>query len=291
MKTRQFIQHIFLLLIIVASSVSGAASITLSSIAEGGNTSSFNGLMLEGVSSPNVGVVLLHGRTGNADSVVVSELRQSINSIGYTTLSIDEPVPAAGTDFIDYVNDVNGANAVFPELYARVRTAINELESRGIDEVVLLGFSLGGRMASAHVARGQIDELPVTGMIGIGMYANSIDPLNVGLTLDEVSVPVLDIFGDNDLTAINTAAARLSAYNSGSGVSYTQIMVECIDSTIDCVPHNFEGYRGVGNPVLETQVNNWLVSNAPIIPIPGTVWLLGSGLIGLVGFARRKLDS
>lgn len=265
-----------------------AATISLSSIAEGGNTASFNGLLLDGAAGSNVGVILLHGRNGSADGVVVSELRQSINSVGYTTLSIDEPVPETGTNFSDYVNDVNGNNTVFPELYARVRTSINELENRGITEVVLLGFSLGGRMASAHVARGQIDELAITGMIGVGLYANSIDPLNTALTLDEVSVPVLDIFGDNDANAVNSAVLRLSAYNSGIGTSYTQTMVECIDSFIDCVPHNFNGYRGIGNPVLEAEVNNWLAANAPIVPVPAAVWLFGSGLLGLIGMARRK---
>lgn len=268
--------------------MSNAATISLSSIAEGGNTADFTGLLLEGANNPNVGVVLLHGRNGSADGTVVSELRHSINAAGYTTLSIDEPVPDAGTRFSDYVNDVNGPNKVFPESYARVRTAINELETRRIKQVVLFGFSLGGRMASAHVARGQIDELPITAMIGVGLYANSIDPLNVADTLDEVSVPVLDIFGDNDLTAVNTAAARLAAYESGSGTSYTQLMVECLDTSLDCVPHNFSGYRGAANPVLETRVNDWLVSNAPIVPIPGAVWLFGSGLLGLTAAAMRK---
>ena len=142
-------------------------------------------------------------------------------------------------------------------------------------------------MASAHVARGQIDELPITGMIGIGMYANSIDPLNTALTLDEVSVPVLDIFGDNDANAVSTAALRMSVYG-GTETNYTQTMVECINLSINCVPHNFDGYRGTGNPVLEAEVNNWLVANAPIVPIPAAVWLFGSGLIGLIGVARRK---
>lgn len=270
--------------------MTSAVTISLNSIAEGGNTAAFNGLLLESTANSNVGVVLLHGRNGNADGVVVSELRNSINTLGYTTLSIDEPVPAAGTGFSKYVDDVNGANTVFPELYARVRTAVNELATRGIDEVVLLGFSLGGRMASAHVARGQVDELPIIGMIGIGMYGNSIDPLNAALTLDEISVPVLDIFGDNDTSAVSTAAARLSAYNSGNGTNYTQTMIECIDPLTNCVPHNFFGYRGAGNPVLETEVNNWLSLNAPVsaVPVPAAVWLFGSGLIGLLGFARRK---
>ena len=291
MKNSKRMKYLACFLVLLLPATASAALISLSSLAEGGNTASFNGQILDAAANANVGVVLLHGRNGNADGTVVSELRNSINTLGYATLSIDEPVPAAGTRFSDYVNDVNGANTVFPELYARVRTAINELGSRGIDEVVVLGFSLGGRMASAYVARGQVDELPVIGMIGVGMYGNSIDPLNAALTLDEISVPVLDIFGDNDASGVSTAAARLAAYNSGSGTNYTQTMVECIDPLANCVPHNFFGYRGAGNPVLETQVNDWLSLNAPIsaVPVPAAVWLFGSGLIGLLGFARRKV--
>lgn len=283
-------KYLAFFLVLLLPCTASAVTLSLSSLAEGGNSASFNGLLLEAAVKPNVGVVLLHGRNGNADGAVVSELRNSINTLGYTTLSIDEPVPAAGTGFSDYVDDVNGANTVFPELYARVRTAINELGGRGVDEVVLLGFSLGGRMASAYVARGQVDELPVIGMIGIGMYGTSIDPLNTALTLDEIAVPVLDIFGDNDANAVNTAAARLSAYNSGSGTNYTQTMVECVDPSLNCVPHNFFGYRGEGNPVLEAEVNNWLSLNAPLsaVPVPAAVWFFGSGLIGLLGLARRK---
>lgn len=275
---------------ILALNPSMASTVTLSSIAEGGNTASFSGELLSATGSPAVGVILLHGRNGNADGVVVSELRQSINVAGYTTLSIDEPVPAAGTNFSDYVDDVNGANTVFPELYARVRTASNELEDLGIDEIVLLGFSLGGRMASAHVARGQDDELPIIGLIGIGMYGNSIDPLNAALTLDEVSIPVLDIFGDNDTNAINTAIARQTAYNSVSGTDYMQIMVECVNATINCVPHNFTGYRGTDNPELETDVNLWLASKAPltVIPLPGAIYLFCTGLLGLLGLSKRN---
>jgi hypothetical protein len=285
-------RHLFCSLVLACMGTlpldAAAALVSLSSIAEGGSTASFNGRLLDGSPGARTGVVLLHGRTGNADSVVVSELRRSINAIGYTTLSIDEPVPSAGTGFSDYVNDVTGEYLVFPELYARVRTAINELENRGIEEVVLLGFSLGSRMASAHVARGQIDEIPITGMIGIGMYGNSIDPLNTVYTLDEISVPVFDIYGDNDSPAVSTAAARLAAYRSGSGTSYTQVMVECFYFGTDCVQHNFDGYRGSGNPVLETEVNKWLSENVPIVPLPPTVWLFVSGLAGLAGLMHCR---
>lgn len=33
---------------------------------------------------------------------------------------------------------------------------------------------------------------------------------------------------------------------------------------------------------------NFVVNNAAVVPVPSAVWLFGSGLIGLVGLARRK---
>ncbi len=33
---------------------------------------------------------------------------------------------------------------------------------------------------------------------------------------------------------------------------------------------------------------SWLVKDVPAVPVPAAVWLFGSGLLGLVGVARRK---
>ena len=86
----------------------------------------------------------------------------------------------------------------------------------------------------------------------------------MALTLDEITVPVLDIYGDADTTAVNTAAARLNAYNTGVGTSYTQIAVECTLGFPDCVDHQFNGHRGPSNPVLENTVANWMAIHAPL---------------------------
>lgn len=265
---------LFITLVIAPSlsSIANAETLTLNSVAEGGNSNAFAGLLLPGNGTPDVGVVLLHGRGADPDGPVVKELRQSLNAKGYTTLSIQEPIPAGGTLFQDYINDVTGPNFVFPETYARVRTAVNVLRARGVQKVVVLGFDMGSRLASAHVARGQMDELPIVGLVGVGMEATSIpyDPLNVSFTLDEVTVPVLDIYGDADTTAINTAPARLRVYNPGTGTSYTQVMVECADATIDCVNHEFFNgntgmeYKRPSNPVLDNEVAKWMTTHAPL---------------------------
>jgi hypothetical protein len=80
----------------------------------------FPGILREGEGSPSTGVILLHGRGAHPDSHVVGPLRNSLNALGYTTLSIALPVPADSnangvqTDFADYVADVPGVNYAFP---------------------------------------------------------------------------------------------------------------------------------------------------------------------------------
>lgn len=246
-----------------------AQGIALSSLAEGGSSASFNALLLE-QSQPlsNIGIVLLHGRGGNPDSAVVRQLRNDLYDRGYTTLSIQEAVPAGyaegtGTTppFSDYVDDVNTTHYVFPETYARIRSAINYLETNntGIDKIVLIGFSMGSRLASSHMESGRIDELPVIGLIGVGMYGTSIAPLNVCLTIDGSDVPVLDIYGNNDTDAANTAVARKIVYEgSGIGTTITQLVLTCDPalSTNDC--HKLVNLKGTNTSPLEMAVSNWI---------------------------------
>lgn len=236
-------------------------TITLDSSSEGGSTTSTAILLSDtpigGTPAKTTGIVLLHGRGGNPDSAVVKELRKDLYNRGYMTLSIQAAFPVAGTSFQNYIDDVSGPNFTFPETYARIRTAINALASRGATEIVVIGFSMGSRMMSAHVARGQINELPIVGFIGIGMYANSIDPLNVGLTLDEITVPVLDIYGHVDTTAVTTAATRMAAYG-GAALDYSQVVLTCPAGVIDNDCHQLNGLKGTSNSPLETEVFDWI---------------------------------
>lgn len=248
--------------------------LTLSSIAEAGNSSSFSAYLLTqvlGSGTPNTtGIVLLHGRGGNPDSAVVSELRRDLFNRGYTTISIQEPVPSGYTEgdsvtippYSEYVDDVNmNGNAVFLEAYARIRTAINTLSSRGMTQIVLIGFSLGSRMVTAHIGNGQVDELPIIGLVGIGMYAAGTDPdpLNTIATMASVDVPVLEIYGSNDTPASTTTADRKTAHQTGSGVglSYTQAELNC-GTTTNPACHRLDGLKGTSSSPLETTVAAWI---------------------------------
>ncbi len=234
----------------------------LDSSAENGNGSFFVEL-LEGSLSPTIGVILMPDQCNTTNGSVVQELRTSLNNAGYTTLSIVNPMTLAPRlcAFQDYVNEVD---TIMPEVYARIRTAINYMETLGVKNIVLAGFGLGSRFTAAHIARGQIDELPIVAYVGIGMHATSIDPLNHSLTLDEISVPVLDLYGNNDTDAINTDSLRKNSYTGGPGKTYTQINLKCASSLASNECHKLVGLKGNDTAELEANTLSWLMCYAPL---------------------------
>ena len=293
-------------------------------------TGTITGLLLEGGGTPNVGVIFFHGRGASPNGDVVGQLRQSLNADGYTTLSIDNPVPATGgTTFAEYLADEisigNQVNDYF-------NTAVNELVARNsqIDTIVVGGLSLGSRFATATAAalnQGLFSLNPnvtLGGLLGVGMYSTSTTTVyntiqNLGLISPDI--PVLDLFGDLDSVAANFASDRFNAF-PGADALYTQVALGCPDfnsSTFytrrggsaivydEDTCHQLRNafptasdalngtnvsviLRGSADAPLESNVSNWFAANVPLtpIPIPPTVWLFGSGLLGLVGMARRK---
>ncbi|MFV2056678.1 MAG: alpha/beta hydrolase [Thiohalomonadales bacterium] len=248
---------------------STAYAIQLNSDIEGGS-GPFNALLLQAAGTPDVAVVLMHGRTSNPDGAVVRQARNALNSAGYTTISIVNP--HAGSylsgqrEFPDYIADIDALNYAFPEAYARIRTAINYLSDLGVKKVVLLGFSMGSRFMSAHIANNKKNEPPIIGFIGVGMVATSIAPLNQALTLESVTVPVLDIYGDDDIKAANSVSTRRAAYG-GDSTSYTVNRLDCASGlpVNDC--HKLKGLKtldGKGCRVFENSIITWVIANAPL---------------------------
>ena len=107
-------------LLLVATGASQASTITLNAGAD-----TFNGLLLEGSSNPNVGVIFFHGRLGQTpNGDVVRHLRQSLNADGYTTLSIDNPVPSSGASISSYSSD---ESAIESRVYSYFNAAVDSL--------------------------------------------------------------------------------------------------------------------------------------------------------------------
>lgn len=319
-------------LAISATSVVKADTISLSA-----GTENFNGLLLEGDGSPNVGVIFFHGRGQTPDGDVVRHLRKSLNTDGYTTLSIDNPVPSGGTSFNNYLSN---ESTIESQVFSYFNAAVDSLvaSNSNIDTVVIGGFSLGSRFATATAAAweqgllGINSNVTLGGLLGVGMYSNigttdasTSSNINVYDTISNLglisSIPVLDMYGNLDSSAANFAADRMNAF-AGDALSYTQMALGCPDFNNTTYYTRNQGaavaytenrchqlrngflteaeaenntnadvvLRGSADALLESTVSDWMANNAPLtaVPIPATVWLFGSGLIGLIGVARRK---
>lgn len=221
--------------------------------------SSFNGLMRDAGSQ--VGMILLHGRNtafeGQApvhhpNAVVVQQLRGHLAGLGYSTLSIETPdIPLSANlngnstaDFFEY--DAHNASLT-AEMFARINAAIDELAAHSVQRVVLAGFSMGSRYATAATAAASLgllgNSLDVVGLIGVGMDATpgtamptpamptsaaDINGYNIGSNLPHVAVPVLDIYGSLDAGVADFAMARALGYG-GDPTDYTQAELACPD--------------------------------------------------------------
>jgi len=226
------------LLTMAITHVSQAGTISLST-----GTENFNGLLLEGSGTPNVGVIFFHGRGQTPDGDVVRHLRKSLNTDGYTTLSIDNPVPSSGTSsFSNYLSDESVIEA---QVFSYFNAAVDSLvaSNNNIDTIVIGGFSLGSRFATATAAaweQGLLDvnsNVTLAGLLGVGMYssigttaASTSSNINVYDTINNLglisSIPVLDMYGNLDSSAANFAADRMNAF-AGDDLSYTQAALGC----------------------------------------------------------------
>jgi hypothetical protein len=237
----------------------GDTSLTLNSVNYGGSDS-FSAVLRNG-SSP-VGVILIHGRGESLfDGHVILPLRLDLNMRGYTTLSIETPVPKPPPPLPDSANPYAytnfqfdagpaGANYVFPELYARVRAAADELKSHGNSKVVLISFSLGSRLGAAYLSHGSPGSLPVVGFAGIGMGGAAVASLlDTPTSIHGITVPLLDLYGSQDNSDVLARAAdRRAAY---TGPSYSQYI------------QGGSGHLWVGyEPQLISYVKDWITSVA-----------------------------
>lgn len=157
---------------------------------------------------PRRAVIVLHGRGFHPDwAEVAAPLRVELPEHGWETLSLQMPVLEKSARYYDYV-------PVFPAAFPRIRAGIEYLRAREVRTIVLAAHSCSVHMAMAYVREHGDAELD--GFIGIGMGATDRgQPMREPFPLAAMSVPVLDLFGDEDYPAVlREAPRRLAAMRS-----------------------------------------------------------------------------
>ncbi len=164
-------------------------------------------------------VIVLHGRGFHPDwPEVTAPLRTELPEYGWDTLSLQMPVLGKSAKYYDYV-------PILPAAFPRIRAGIDALRARGARTVILAAHSCSVHMAMAYVRRH--GDAGFDGFIGIGMGATDYgQPMREPFPLAAMSVPILDLFGDEDYPAVQREAPnRLAAIRSAGNPRSAQRIV------------------------------------------------------------------
>ena len=134
---------------------------------------------------PKGAVIVVHGLGVHPDWNLIGVLRSGLAEQGYTTLSVQMPVLAADAKSEAYP-------ATFDEAAARLQAAAAYLKSKGYRSIALVSHSMGSRMSFHYLARHP--DAPVRAWVAIGMPGE--------VDYRKARVPVLDLYGDNDLPVV-----------------------------------------------------------------------------------------
>lgn len=171
---------------------------------------------------------------------------------------------------------------------------------------IIVGFGL---MLGAGAAQAALVNFTLTGDVDLLADAGNSYGLNMGDTIsatgtfdDAVLISGTGIvsFGDgsgNSLTLNVGSEPFVASDDSNYGSGYPQLSLNSgtfdglnvsilfgASSSFDSLNFWFDAYDDSGNLVSGT----WTDFQMTPVPIPAAVWLFGSGLLGLVGIARRK---
>jgi predicted esterase len=182
-------------------------------------TSDFLGIYTEAEEDKSRGVIVMHGTGIHPDwQQVVKPLRVSLIEYNWNTLSIQMPILPNEAEYEEYA-------PLYDEVAPRINAAIKYLKDNGSNEIVLIGHSQGAAMAAYYLSTSKQD---VNGFVAIGMAALAEDKrMNGILSLEKIKVPVLDLYGDDDLEAVMvTVDDRAAAASKAGNTNYTQIEIE-----------------------------------------------------------------
>ena len=140
-------------------------------------------------------VVLAHGRNVHPDHEIIGALRMRLAELGFTTLAIQMPVLGAeATKVEDFYP------RLFPEAAERLEAAARWLQDRGERRLALLSHSMGSWMANEYFDNAAVS--PYRAWVCLGLTGG------FSWTTYRSPRPMLDVYGENDLPAVTSAAWR-----------------------------------------------------------------------------------
>jgi hypothetical protein len=91
-----------------------------------------------------------------------------------------------------------------------------------------------------------------------------------------------------DFRFTSATSSALTPVDNASGTNLRGLGIMTSTSTSDLVLAYNDNYRNTG-PGMDSDFDDMLVrAEFTVVPVPAALWLFGSGLIGLIGMARRR---
>ena len=155
---------------------------------------------------PKAALIIVHGLGIHPDWGLIGVLRSQLADRGYTTLSVQMPVLA---------NDAKASAypATFPEASQRLQLAVDFLKAKGYQKLGIVSHSMGSRMSEAYLSAKP--DPAIKAWVAIGMPGTA--------DYRKLNMPVLDLYGQNDLPeVIKGAAARKAGLQGKPGSEQIQ---------------------------------------------------------------------
>lgn len=187
-------------------------------------------------------VILAHGMGAHPDwPDVISPLRTQLPEFGWSTFSIQMPILSPEEPVAEYGKTLKVAKS-------RLNAAIDYLHTWEIEQIILLGYSFGAVQVASYLASGKNEN--VRAFVSVSMLSQKfIKPgLDVFKLIGGIDLPMLDIYGDEDLPDVRRGSddRRLAASKNGNR-DFKQIELK----------HAGHHYQGVEEALVE-QIQIWL---------------------------------
>jgi len=179
------------------------------------------------------------------------------------------PVQAAsigGYDIGAFADSVTSLSGTFSSQGAVLPTSVTDESVDTFVTATINPSTLGLGFVSGTLVNGAGDDLV---LFGIGTVEDTFDLTIGGTTVNNLTATD-STFDTPDGFQLNAVAVNLDAFGFGNGAIVTDILL-----TFNDITSQFSLAGALNPPPV-------------VVPVPAAVWLFGSGLIGLVGVARRK---
>lgn len=201
----------------------------------------FLGILTEGDADSGRAVILAHGVGVHPNwPDVIYPLREALLEAEITSLSIQMPILA--NDALD-----SEYKKLYPEAPGRLQAAVDFLKDSGFTKIDIVGHSAGARMAEYYLVQENTEGVNSAVFIGLGSSGGWPECIDA---LARLRVPVLDLYGSNDLDSVlSTVQDRASSGQKNKSGIYQQIRVEQAN-------HFYQGHEDE----LKSIVIDWLQS-------------------------------